>query len=64
VDASTNHPARESAARIVAIDLAKDALELAFADTEHRIVARKRLARGQLARRLDNRAPLTFARCR
>jgi transposase len=58
MNASTNHPARESAARIVAIDLAKDVFELAFADAEHRIVARKRLARGPFARCLDNRAPL------
>jgi hypothetical protein len=46
MNANANHPARESAARIVAIDLAKDVFELAFADAEHRIVARKRLARG------------------
>ena len=46
MNASTNQPARESAARIVAIDLAKDVSELAFANAEHRIVARKRLARG------------------
>jgi transposase len=58
MNASTNHPARESAARIVAIDLAKEVFELAFADAEHRIVARKRLARGPFARCLDNRPPL------
>jgi hypothetical protein len=64
VDASTNHPARESDAHSVAIDLAKEVFELAFADAEHRIVSRKRLARGPFARCLDNRPPLTFARCR
>jgi hypothetical protein len=58
MNASTNHPARESSARTVAIDLAKDVFELAFADAEHRIVARKRLARGPFAPCLDNRAPL------
>lgn len=51
MNASTNHPARESAARIVAIDLAKDVFELAFADREHRIVARKRLDRTHSAAR-------------
>lgn len=32
-------------ATTVAIDLAKDVFELAFADAEHRIVERKRLSR-------------------
>jgi hypothetical protein len=32
MNASTNYPARESAARIDAIDLAKDIFEHAFAD--------------------------------
>jgi transposase len=47
--AGTIHPTRESAAHIDAIDLAKDVFEPAFAEAEHRIVARKRLARGPLA---------------
>jgi uncharacterized protein YqjF (DUF2071 family) len=39
MNASTNHPARESAARIVAVDLAKDLFELAFADAAGRTEA-------------------------
>lgn len=42
----------------VAIDLAKDVFELAFADMQGRIVERKRLSRGAFARCLVNRPPL------
>jgi transposase len=45
-------------ATTVAIDLAKDVFELAFADAEHRIVERKRLTRRAVAHVLDNRGPL------
>jgi hypothetical protein len=42
MNAGTKNPARESIARTVAIDLAKDVFELGSADVEHRIVARRR----------------------
>jgi transposase len=42
----------------VAIDLAKDVFELAFADADARIVERRRLNRTAFARVLDNRPPL------
>lgn len=45
-------------ATTVAIDLAKDVFELAFADTSHRVIERKRLRRGAFARALENRAAL------
>ena len=45
-------------ATTVAIDLAKDVFELAYADADHRIVARKRLSRRAFARVLDNQGPL------
>lgn len=45
-------------ATTVAIDLAKDVFELAYADTAHQIVERKRLSRRTLARALDNRWPV------
>jgi transposase len=45
-------------ATTVAIDLAKDVFELAYADADHRIVARKRLSRRAFARALDNQGPL------
>lgn len=45
-------------ATTVAIDLAKDVFELAFADSQGRIVRRKRLGREAFAREFDNRAPL------
>lgn len=45
-------------ATMVAVDLAKDVFELAYADAEHRIVARKRLSRRAFAHALDNRGPL------
>ena len=42
----------------VAIDLAKDVFELAFADAQGRIVERRRLSRRAFATALDNREPL------
>lgn len=42
----------------VAIDLAKDVFELAFADSQGRILQRKRLGREAFAREFDNRAAL------
>lgn len=45
-------------ATTVAIDLAKDVFELAFADRQGRIVERKRLARAAFSRCLVNRPPL------
>jgi transposase len=45
-------------ATTVAIDLAKDVFELAFADAQHRIVERKRLSRRAFGQALDNRGPL------
>ena len=49
-------------ATTVAIDLAKDVFELAFADAEHHIVERKRLTRRAFAHVLDNRRPLRVVR--
>jgi len=45
-------------ATTVAIDLAKEVFELAFADAQHRIVQRTRLSRRAFAHALDNRGPL------
>ena len=45
-------------ATTVAIDLAKDVFELAFADARGRIVERKRLSRNAFSRCLINRPPL------
>lgn len=45
-------------ATTVAIDLAKDVFELAYADGDGGIVARKRLSRRAFARCLENRPPL------
>lgn len=45
-------------ATTVAIDLAKEVFELAFADGEHRIVEHKRLTRRVFTHALDNRGPL------
>lgn len=45
-------------ATTVAIDLAKDVFELAFADGNGRILERKRLSRGAFSRCLLNRPPL------
>jgi transposase len=49
---------KSAAATTVAIDLAKDVFELAFADAAHRVVDRQRLTRPRFARVLENRAPL------
>jgi transposase len=57
MNATTVHSGRESAAT-VAIDLAKDVFELAFADSSGRIVERKRLGRGPFQRCLVNLQPL------
>lgn len=45
-------------ATTVAIDLAKDVFEIAFADVHGRIIERKRLRRSAFAGCLDNRPPL------
>ncbi len=45
-------------ATTVAIDLAKDVFELAFADAQNRIVQRTRLSRRAFTHALDNRGPL------
>lgn len=42
----------------VAVDLAKDVFELAFADADARIIERSRLSRSAFAKVLDNHAPL------
>jgi transposase len=52
-----NNATASSAVR-VAVDLAKDIFELAFADASGRIVERKRLSRAAFARAFDNRASL------
>src|SRR5690606_12155413 len=49
---------KSAAASTVAIDLAKDVFELAFADADARILERLRLKRESFAHVLDNRAPL------
>lgn len=46
-------------ATTVAIDLAKDVFELAFADPAGRILERKRLTRRAFARAVENRSPMT-----
>ena len=59
MDATSNRqPAANASVVHVAVDLAKDVFELAFADADHRIVERKRRSRGAFARYFDNRAPL------
>jgi len=45
-------------ATTVAVDLAKDIFELAFADADHRIVQRKRLSRRAFGRVLENHTPV------
>jgi transposase len=45
-------------ATTVAVDLAKEVFELAFADADHRIVQRKRLSRRTFAQTLGNCGPL------
>ena len=56
--ATTESTGRESAPVTLAVDLAKDVFELAFADGSGRVVERKRLKRGPFATCLDQRAPL------
>src|SRR5688572_33239077 len=46
-------------ATTVAIDLAKEVFELAFADAQGRILERRRLTRRRFGRCLGNHAPLT-----
>jgi len=45
-------------ATTVAVDLAKEIFELAFADADHQIVQRKRLSRRTFGRVLENHAPV------
>jgi transposase len=45
-------------ATTVAIDLAKEVFERAFADTQGRMIERKRLSRSAFSRCLSNRPPL------
>lgn len=45
-------------ATTVAVDLAKEIFELAFADADHQIVQRKRLSRRVFGRVLENHAPV------
>ena len=45
-------------ASTVAIDLAKEVFELAFADAQGRIIERKRLSRRAFIRSLETRPPL------
>lgn len=49
---------KSTTATTVAIDLAKDVFELAFADVGYCVVERQRLTRARFARVLENRAPL------
>ena len=58
MNATTKTTRTESSAVMLAIDLAKDVFELAFADAAGRIVERKRLKRKPFAQCLQNRAPL------
>ena len=53
-----NATPRSAVATTLAIDLAKDVFELAFADADARIGERLRLSRAAFTRVLDNRAPL------
>lgn len=58
MNATTKATCAASSAVMLAIDLAKDVFELAFADVTGRIVERRRLKRGPFAACLDNHAPL------
>jgi hypothetical protein len=49
---------KSATASTVAIDLAKDVFELAFADADARIVERRRLTRSAFAKAFDNRPSL------
>ena len=57
--ASTKAHCTEPVATSLAIDLARDVFELAFADATGRVIERRRLRRGPFTTCLDNRAPLT-----
>lgn len=58
MNATTKRAVAESSAAMLAIDLAKEVLELAFADAAGRIVERRRLKRGPFAACLE-----TMLRC-
>lgn len=58
MNATTKPTRKESSAVMLAIDLAKDVFELAFADAAGRILERKRLKRGPFAQCLQNHTPL------
>lgn len=49
---------KSTVASTVAIDLAKEVFELAFADADGHIIERRRLNRSAFAKAFDNRAPL------
>ncbi len=49
---------KSAIASTVAVDLAKDVFELAFADADARILERRRLSRSAFAKAFDNRSPL------
>ena len=49
---------KAASASIVAIDLAKDVFELAFADAQYRVIDRQRPTRAKLPSWFENRAPL------
>ncbi|MBN8481364.1 MAG: hypothetical protein J0L88_07235 [Xanthomonadales bacterium] len=53
------HATPESAATtIIAVDLAKDVFELAFADADRGVVEHRRLTQTAFARAFDNRVPM------
>ncbi len=56
--ATTQSGGIESSATLLAVDLAKEVFELAFADAAGCIVERKRLKRGPFAACMENRPPL------
>ena len=56
--ATTKSSPNASVAATLAVDLAKDVFESAFADASGRIVERKHLKRGPFASYLNNRVPL------
>ena len=58
MNATTNGTDRASPVVTLAVDLAKDVFELAFADASGRIIERKRLRRGPFASCLQNQEPL------
>ncbi len=52
---------KSASATTVAVDLAKDVFELAFADAHAHILERRRLTRTAFARAFDKRAPLRMS---